>query len=129
MTKKEALEIVKKDGWALHYVPKELIDAELCRMAVESNGDLLRLVPEKLKDAELCRLAVEDASRWTLGFVPEKLKTLELCRTAVAQDHRALELVPEKFKTRIRAKDIASGEKNLKRKQQEFFTLLMDTVK
>ena len=72
-SKKDALREVKKNVWAFLDVPDELKDAEICRIAVESNSLLLAHVPEELKTPELCRIAVEEDPTM-LEYVPENIK-------------------------------------------------------
>lgn len=38
---------VNKDGCALEYVPEELKDEQLCKLAVKGNGYALSFVPKK----------------------------------------------------------------------------------
>ena len=83
---------------AFKYVPKTLMTAELWKIAVTRNGWVLEYVPDEFKTAELCNKAVEK-SGGALGFVPKTLKTPELCEAAVKNWASALEFVPEEFKT------------------------------
>ena len=54
----EALAAVRKDGWALQYVPPNLMTAELCLEAVKQDCFALQVVPSELKTAEVCLEAV-----------------------------------------------------------------------
>jgi hypothetical protein len=55
MTEHEALEMVRRDGYALAIVPGELRTYDLCMEAVRQNGTALGYVPYEL------RVAVEAA--------------------------------------------------------------------
>jgi hypothetical protein len=50
MTEKEAIELVRKGGYALQYVPYELRAREMCDKAVGQNGWALKFVPDELRD-------------------------------------------------------------------------------
>ena len=53
----EYLDIVKKDGYFLYYVPEKYITEELCKIAVHENGFTLTFVPEKYKTEEILFMA------------------------------------------------------------------------
>lgn len=77
----------KADGRALYAVPPELVDAELCRAAVDGAPEALRHVPSELIDEEMCRKAVS-AMPEMLACVPDQLCTAELCLEAVTRGAR-----------------------------------------
>lgn len=77
----------KADGRALYAVPPELVDAELCRAAVDGAPEALRHVPPELIDEEMCRKAVS-AMPEMLACVPDQLCTAELCLEAVTKGAR-----------------------------------------
>lgn len=84
-TEKEAMKMVRQDGYALQSVPEAQRTEEMCLVAVTQAGG-------------------------TLKSVPEALRTMEMCRVAVRQDERALESVPKALLEEI--KNILKGEKN-----------------
>ncbi|MDR3172538.1 MAG: DUF4116 domain-containing protein [Treponema sp.] len=92
---------VQQDGWALVYVPEELMTADFYLEAVKQNGSVLEYVPEALKTAEVCLAAVQQNGK-VLEFVPEELKTAELCLAAVQQNGRALQYVPESLREQVK---------------------------
>ena len=94
MTREECLLMVKKDGWALQYVPEKLIDREICLIAIKKNGWALQYVPKELIDREMCLEAVKNDG-WALYYVPEELKDKEICYEAVKNTGDALRFVPE----------------------------------
>ncbi|MCL2282117.1 MAG: DUF4116 domain-containing protein [Fibromonadales bacterium] len=127
-TEAQAIEAVKKNGFALCKIPKPLKTAKVCFEAVKQNGSTLQYVPEEFKTAELCLEAVKQSgwyryncqplqyvldafktaelcleavkkNGWVLEFVSDRFKTAELCLEAVKQDGVALEFVPEELKT------------------------------
>jgi len=97
------LDVVKKNGGALNYVPEEFRTYELCLEAVAAEAYdsdyALNYVPNKHRTEELCLVAVKKAG-WALEFVPEELKTYELCLEAVKNAGYSLKYVPEKHKTK-----------------------------
>lgn len=64
---------VTSDGWALEYVPNELITPELCKLAVTSHGTALEYVPEEYRTLELCKLGVK-SDGMAMEYVPIELK-------------------------------------------------------
>ena len=50
----EALAAVRKDGWALKFVPENLKTMELCLTAMKYTGLFLSRVPKKVLTAEIC---------------------------------------------------------------------------
>jgi len=98
----EWLAMIRDEGYALKYVPADLITTELCLAAVQQDWEALYYVPEKFVTEEMCRTAVNQNVR-ALNFVPEKIKTdpvfgHSLCKTAVEEDSRTLRFVPESVK-------------------------------
>jgi hypothetical protein len=89
---------LKTNGHELLYVPEKLKTAELCLTAIMLDGCALQYVPEKLRTVELCLAAVKK-SGYSLEYVPENFKTAELCLTAVKENFWAIVHVPEKLKT------------------------------
>ena len=92
------LAAIKQNGWTLRYVPKELKTPEICLAAVKQNGNSLRYVPEEFKTSEMCLAAVKQSGN-ALEYIPEEFKTPEICLAAVKQSGNALRYVPEEFKT------------------------------
>lgn len=74
----------KADGRALYAVPPELVDAELCRAAVDGAPEALRHVPPEFIDEEMSCKAVS-AMPEMLACVPDQLCTAELCLEAVTR--------------------------------------------
>jgi len=94
------LEAVRRNGYALGYVPDALLDREMCLEAVRQNGDALQYVPMALRDREMCLEAVRQYG-WALGYVPKALLDKEMCLKAVRQDGHALYHVPEAIRKEI----------------------------
>ena len=91
----EAIAAVKRDGYAMQYVPDELKTEAVVLAAVESDGYALRYVPDELKTEAVCFKAVE-RDGYALQHVPAKLKTEAVVLKAVERNGGALQYVFEK---------------------------------
>ena len=122
----EAMAAIRQDGWALQFVPNELMTAEFdhetfrwagkmlvghvpgkfCTLrasilyfkAVKRNGNPLYYVPYDLMTTEVCLEAVKQNGR-ALEYVSENQRTTELCLEAVRQNEIVLIYVPENRRT------------------------------
>jgi hypothetical protein len=56
---------------ALEYVPEIHMTDELCRIAVEQDGEALRYVPEKHKTPELVALVSPVRPKWNVDILKE----------------------------------------------------------
>jgi hypothetical protein len=89
---------VERNGAVLEYVPRELVDYELCLAAVRSNGFAIEHVPEKLLTPKLIDAALgQNAS--AIMDLPHELITPERARLVVAADGGNLRYVPESMRT------------------------------
>ena len=77
VTEELCLDVVKQNGYALYYVPKQLRTEQICLEAVKQNGWALQDVPEHLRTESLCLIAVKQRGI-ALQFVPKNLKTEQL---------------------------------------------------
>jgi DNA-binding NarL/FixJ family response regulator len=117
-TEAEALKAVQKDVWQFKKLPSALRTQEVCRAALEADGNLLSYVPEPLKTKEMCRFAVEQTI-YALRYVPHAVidddyfikalrrnpsifaklnlqsKTQKICLAAVQGDAKNFIYVPE----------------------------------
>ena len=80
----------------LQFIPEELRTPELCKLAVQQNGDSLFYISKKHRTKELCELAVKQNGK-SLIDVPLKYRTKELCELAVKKNGNALSEVPNTF--------------------------------
>ena len=80
--KKECLEAVKEDGYALRYVKEQTL--EICLEAVKENGYALRYVKEQTP--EICLEAVKEYGK-ALRHV--KKQTPEICVQAILNNEGA----------------------------------------
>ena len=83
---------------------------------VEKDGRRLRFVPEDLINKELCEVAVKDFP-YALQYVPENMRTFEICDIALSQGYLAAELleafVPDEFQEELAEKyDIELPDKD-----------------
>lgn len=92
------LEAVKRNTYALDYIPEKFKTPEMYLEAVKRDGGVLGLVPEELKTPEMCLEAVKREG-WVLQFVPKNFRTPEICLAAVKQDGWALRYVPKDLRT------------------------------
>jgi hypothetical protein len=124
LTKEEyyqlCLQAVKKNGYTLKCIRKniqsqELVDTAInsscnalqysldkfktynnCLLSVKGNGQNIEYVPHDLIDKEMCEAAAK--SRYTcLNFIPKEFLTQELCREAVKANGKNIKNVPEEF--------------------------------
>ena len=117
------LEVLKKNGYALRWIPFEKITKDLCMVAIENNtyalqwileelktydlclnlvtinGDVLRWVPNEHKDNKIYEAAVKSAG-YILWHISFNAITPKICELAVKNDERALQFVPDNLKTR-----------------------------
>jgi len=98
---KELLEIVKNEGDQLKYIPKRLMDYNLCLEAIKNDSHALCFVPKKFKDYNLCLITIKK-NGYALEYIPEKFKDFKMCLTAVKQNNRVLKKIPEKYKQLIK---------------------------
>lgn len=70
-------------------------DIEKYRIALRKDGRLLRFVPENLVNHELCNIAVNSCGL-ALEYVPLSLRSIDLVLDAVRNDENALEFNPYK---------------------------------
>lgn len=85
--------LIRRDGLNLKYLFTSDKTPELCRLAVEINGNALNLVPPILCTPKLCAIAVATCPL-ALYSVPYEHRTLEICLTAVKQDRTVINAVP-----------------------------------
>lgn len=113
--------VIKKNGLALKYIPKEYKTPELCKMAVKNNRFAIFNVPEELKTldfykfyiknggtliltpviyrtAEICKIACE-RNKWALQYVPDELRSPELCELAINKYGYGLQFISDEYKT------------------------------
>jgi Domain of unknown function (DUF4116) len=89
---------VGKDGVVLRFVPRELIDRELCLAAVRSNGYAIEYVPKALLTTDMYDAALAENAN-TISEFPEEEITPERARVAVTADGANLRYVPEAMRT------------------------------
>jgi hypothetical protein len=79
------VDAIKRDGYALLFVRKDLQTEELCKLAVQQNGYVLQYVRDDLQTEEICKLAVQqdrDALRLVKdNLLREELRKLEYKRS------------------------------------------------
>lgn len=93
------LQSIIKYGYAIKYVPKDILDRELCMTAVTNDGLSLEHIPYKLQDREMCITAVKQYG-YALYYIPNNLKDYEMCMIAVNNLADSLYCVPNYLKDR-----------------------------
>lgn len=78
--------ILKRRPLEFRYIPIELIDSELCSLAMVESSNL-KYIPNHLKNYDMCFDAVHDIGR-NLQYVPDNLMTYELCKLSVQNKSR-----------------------------------------
>ena len=113
---------ILEDWGNIENIPDEMLDQELCNLAVSEDAHAMMYIPDIYKSMELCKKAIElwhdfdndcenmnfmemcetavQEDGYVLCCVPDKLKTRELCDMAVETDAEALKYVPENLKTK-----------------------------
>lgn len=94
---RDYLQKVTRCGLALEHVPRDYIDADICRAAVRQNGESIQFVPDSMLTEELIRAATL-CQPLAARYVPERI-TIELWNELVSIDALVLEHVPLHFKT------------------------------
>lgn len=82
---------------ALKYVPINLIDQEICDIAIYYNKNNIKYIPKKYMKKEIIEKSL-DMSGLYLEFIPKDLITKELCDKALEKNPLALEFIPRKYK-------------------------------
>jgi len=89
---------VELDGEALYYVPEEYRTKEIYEMACKRTGLMLKNVPSRLIDKQICEYAVASEGL-SLEFVPNKYITKDICLIAASNNALAFQRMPEKYLT------------------------------
>ena len=85
---------VSLNGNNLEFVPKHLIDKEICMVAFDNGCDLSHL-PKRYLNKNICIEAVNRGN--SLRLVPKQFITEDMCRVAVKNNYIDLQYVPVKF--------------------------------
>jgi hypothetical protein len=74
---------------------------ELCKTAINFNGDNLAYVPERFKTAEFCMLAIGWANNSydLIQYIPEQVLTEDFAINLVKYDRRFTKVLPKHLKT------------------------------
>ena len=94
------LAAVRSNGWAIQHVPKELLTDETVDAALAAEPDVIAQLPPDRVTPQRARVALaKDGGN--LRYVPEALRTQELCRLAVQHDPSSwsLRYIPEELLT------------------------------
>ena len=83
---------VQQNGLTLEFVPAEIRDSDICKIAVRQNGLTLEFVPPELRNSDICKIAVQQ-NGLALQFVPTEIKKSDICKIAVQQNGLALQFV------------------------------------
>lgn len=84
---------VTQSGWAIAFVPKEYLSAEIYALSCRTCGDTLRLVPPEQITKEMCMDAVQ-ADAEALKYVPEQFCSEELYFAAALRNPKAFRYTP-----------------------------------
>jgi hypothetical protein len=76
---------VQYDGNLLNHVNRKVMTYEICKLAVQQNGYVLRLIKPTFMNYEICKLAVQQ-NGFVLQYVQPELMTDEICKLAVQQN-------------------------------------------
>jgi hypothetical protein len=75
--------IGERYGHMLKYVPINLRDSEICRMAVKNDPNILTAIPYETRDYDICLISVK-VNGGMIQHVPDIHKTRELCVVAIS---------------------------------------------
>jgi len=67
--------LIANRAYCLNEIPKNILNEEICSLAVEKEGLDLRYVPDELKSEEICRKAVKN-NRNAIMYVPQDKKAV-----------------------------------------------------
>jgi hypothetical protein len=84
--------------YTMEQIPPEFQTDELCREALNKEGDSIKSINRKIKKPWMEVLALQQNGK-SLRFIPMHKRTYDYCKMAVASNGLALQYVPEKFKT------------------------------
>lgn len=124
LTRELILNILKEDGSQLSLVPVEMLDEEMCSIAVKTSGRVLEHIPPKFRTEEIvlaairtrpgaivnvldepvltdemCEIALKGNPKLLKNFNPDFACYEKFCHIAVKTDGNVLEYVPDNFKT------------------------------
>jgi hypothetical protein len=73
--RKYILSIIKSNKSALYYVPKDIIDYSLCKIASKynNNNTVLEIIPDKYKDYNMCLINIKNNIK-NIYYIPTKFK-------------------------------------------------------
>jgi hypothetical protein len=77
----------------LHEISAPYRTHNICRIAVENDGDNLADVPLLLRTEELCQIAVDNSTN-AFSSVPPELRTRKMCISVVSRDGLQIRNVP-----------------------------------
>ena len=113
--------ILQKDGSKLRLVPKDLLTAELCLIAVASDGKALYKVPAKLISQNIIEAAIKQNSA-AVEMVPKKWMTQALARLAVEHGASLRDIPAELIDADMANKAVSSFYQNLYSVPQHLIT-------
>ena len=87
-------------GLRLHRVPYQAMTHSLCLAAVMRNGRDLGAIPGDLIDQEICDVAVRSHPKEAFDRVPERFITRTICLDALGGDYAVLKRIPEPLRDR-----------------------------
>lgn len=112
---------VRSNGLLLALVPKELVTAEMCEIAMRSGGRMSN-VPKRFITPEMCLQTVKKDVQF-LFDVPQDMLTKDLCVEAIRSDHRAINCIPKiKLTEEVCAEAIKIDPMNFYRLDKDLLT-------
>lgn len=97
--KDKCLEVVKKDGLFIKYVPLEHRDTQMLMTAIEQNPEAIKLLEAntQLKNEDVCLRAVE-LDGMLLQYVYPRMRNEKICKAAYKNNPDCLPFVPDAIK-------------------------------
>lgn len=91
-----SLEVVKRNGIALQYVPNTIINYELCINAVRNNGMALLHVPRRFRDYDILLTAIRNDGD-AISIIPKESRTEELYYESIKSCRHNLVDIDKKY--------------------------------
>ncbi len=101
-TEESVLASVSEWGPSISYVRDELIDYNLCSIAISNHdGAICGIKPHLLKSDEYYDICLQSATAngWNMRHIPKQVQTQELCDAAIKSICWAIKFCKDKFKT------------------------------
>ncbi|MBR3613611.1 MAG: SMI1/KNR4 family protein [Clostridia bacterium] len=100
--KDKCLEVVRKDGLLIKYVPLDHRDKEMLMTAIEQNPEAIQLLPPniQLQNEDVCIKAVE-LDGMLLQYIYPLMRNEKICKVAYKSNPNCIQFVPDVIQEKI----------------------------